>query len=234
VPWKLDRFSAWSLRDDSALRAELKATLRDRAVAISLGEGFSIRPQEEARDKAADLDIMADLGAQRISTVSMEPDRSRSLDEFGILAELTADRGMGLLLEFAPPHTFNTLEKSLAAIHHAGMDNASLLIDAMHFFRTGGTIEQLAAVDPRMIGYAQLCDATIEPAGGDYYLEASFQRKAPGDGELPLGALLDVLPTDIPLGIEVPMRNEMDAEADPAVHIGRIVAAANRLLGVKV
>jgi hypothetical protein len=38
--------------------------------------------------RAADLGIMRELGVTRINTVSLDPSRTRSFDQFGVLAEL--------------------------------------------------------------------------------------------------------------------------------------------------
>ena len=230
VPWKLDRFPDWSLRDNPQLRREMAAAMRDRGVTIGLAEGFVIRPQTEIAACAADLDLLVELGAQRVSTVSMDLDVARSLDQLATLAELAAEREMLLTLEFAPPHCFSNLQTALSAIRHLGMPNAGLVIDAMHFFRSGGTVGELAAVDPQHILYAQLCDAPLVNDSEDYYREASFERKCPGEGELPLRAFLEALPPDIPIGLEVPMLSAVEAEDDMRKPIGRMVEASGRLL----
>ena len=46
------------------------------------------------------------------------------------------------------------------------------------------------ATDPDHIGYAQLCDPTMQARGDNYADEAVFERMFPGEGELPLGDLL--------------------------------------------
>jgi sugar phosphate isomerase/epimerase len=61
-------YPTWSLKDDRALRREMVAALRDRGASISLGEGFSVRAGIDARDRAADLEVMCELGVQRINT----------------------------------------------------------------------------------------------------------------------------------------------------------------------
>jgi hypothetical protein len=43
----------------------------------------------------------------------MEPDASRAVAQLALLAEMAAQRGMELTLEFAPPHSINTGEGDL-------------------------------------------------------------------------------------------------------------------------
>ena len=109
VPWKLERFPAWSLLDDPELRRTTRSTLRETGIKFALAEGFTIRPGTEARDRVAEFDVMAELGAERAGAVAMEADPARALDQMALLADLAAERNMLFMFEFAPPHTFNTL-----------------------------------------------------------------------------------------------------------------------------
>jgi sugar phosphate isomerase/epimerase len=102
-------YPEWSLERDPAMRRELKAALRDTGVRIGLGEGFRIRPDGDVRDRAAALDLMAELGALRINAVSMETDMARTHDQLAALADMVIERGMLLTVEFAPPNAINSL-----------------------------------------------------------------------------------------------------------------------------
>ena len=67
------------------------------------------------------------------------------------------------------------------------------------------TSTQLAGVDPGLLGYVQLCDAPLAaPAGEAAGSEARDGRLLPGDGELPLTALLAAVPPGMPVAIEAP------------------------------
>ncbi len=218
----------WSLRDDAALRRELIATLRDRSVSISLGEGFAVRPGVNMADRGAEMDVMAQLGARGLGAVSMEPDAGRACDEFATLAEMAQARGMLATIEFAPIQVVNTLAKALEIVLHVNQPHFRLLLDAMHFFRSGGVVAEIAALDPALIGYAQLCDV---PLSGDAYMaEAMFGRLVPGEGELPLADFVAALPNDIPLGLEVPMLARAQAGIGPLERLRPAVDAARILL----
>lgn len=231
LPWNPCGFRPWSLREDPVLRREMIAAMRDRGVSISLAEGVGIvRPQVDIRKQDRDLDLMAELGAQRIGTVVMEPDLPRALDQLAALAEMSAARGMELCLEFAPPHPVGNLQAALAAIRHVAKPQVRLTIDAMHFFRSGGTIAELAALDPGLLGYAQLCDVPLLARDDDYMREASFERMIPGEGELPLREFLAVLPDHLLFGLEVPMLAALNAGTPLRTLAGRAVEAARRLL----
>lgn len=230
VPWKLDRFPLWSLRDDPALVRETKAILRDTGIRVAAAEGFTIRPEADTSFRVSDFDLMAELGTEAATTVAMGAEPESALEQMTILADLAAERGMMFLFEFAPPHTFNTLASAHDAVRRIERDNARLLIDSMHLFRTGGSVADIRALPAGAIGYIQLSDAAFTGDGGDYYLEASFERKIPGEGELPLVELLRALPSDLRVGLEVPMQAALQASIDAGEPIARIVEGAKALL----
>ncbi len=220
----------WSLRSDPAYRRELIAAMRDRGVSISLGEGFAVRPGVSMANRGEEMDVMAELGARGLGAVSMEPDLARAKDELAVLAEMAGDRGMLATIEFAPMQAVDSLSSALAMMAHVNRPNFGLLLDAMHFFRSGATLDELAAVDPALIRYAQLCDVPAGGPGSDYLTEAMFGRLAPGDGELPLAAFVAALPMDIPLGLEVPDLAAAQVGVSDHERLGKVVTAARTLL----
>ena len=223
-------YPPFSLRDNKALRRELIAAMRDRGVSISLGEGCIVRPGRDIRDLAGDLDIFQELGAERINTVSMDPDLSRSLDQFGVLAEMSAARGMESSIELCPVLTINTLASAVAAVRQVGRRDFTLLLDTMHLGRSGATLAEIAALDPAMIGYIQLSDAPLKPTNPSYMDEATFDRMVPGEGELPLRDYLSVLPRDLVVSLEVPSRSLERAGLSLQERLERCVKAARALL----
>jgi len=201
-----ENFPEWSLREDAALRRDFKAALSDMGIALAIGEGATVLPGADVESYAADLDIFAELGAERIGTRCLDPDLGRSCDQFSRLAEMSAERGfLATTLEYAPYHPINHLDMATAMIARVNMPNFRLLIDVMHLFRSGSTPDDVALLAPEIIEYVQICDIMMTPAGHDYLAEATSERLVPGTGEIPLSALLAVLPTRVPLGVEVPM-----------------------------
>lgn len=223
-------YPPFSLRDDLALRREMKAALRDRGIAISLGEGLTIRPGVSARDHEADLDIFCELGVEVINTVSMDPDLGRTFDEFAIMTEMVSARGRRTTTELAPSLAVCDLPTALAAVRHVSRPDFNLLIDTMHVIRSGSSAAEIAALDPDLIGYVQLCDAPLKPRFDSYFEESMFERMVPGEGELGLSELLAVLPADRTYSLEVPLRDLAKSGVGPHERLGRCVTAARELL----
>jgi sugar phosphate isomerase/epimerase len=223
-------YRPFSLKDDVALRKEMRAAMDHRGVTISLGDGFLVLPGAEMRTFSADLDVLAELGVPRINVVSLDPDLSRTFDQFATLTELAAQRNIETDVEPVPGLTVGDLPTALAALEHVGRPDFRLLIDTMHLVRSGSSAADLAALDPDHIGYAQLNDTTLQPRIDNYMEEAMFERMVPGEGELPLHDILSVLPPDIVIELEVPRRSLGLAGVSPIDRLRPCVDAARRLL----
>ncbi|WP_205522338.1 TIM barrel protein [Streptomyces sp. S1A1-7] len=229
-PYNPSIYPPFSLRDDPTLRREMIAAMRDRDVSISLGEGMVVREGADIQDRVGDLEIMAELGVRRINTVSLDPDLDRSIDQFGILAENAASLGMETTVEASPGLTVPDLPSALDVVRQVGRPDFRLLVDTMHIVRSGSGPDDLARLDPGVIGYIQLSDAPLVPAIPHYMEEAMFERMVPGTGELPLLDVLEVLPRDLVIGLEIPLRAEAMAGVGPHERVGRCVDAARGLL----
>jgi len=219
----------WSLRDDPGLRREVVAATRDMGVSIGMVEGFAAAPSRDVRDFAQDMDLVCELGGHRIACVSLDKDLQRTIDQFAVLAKMAAERGLLVSAEMGSLGPYGLVEPALTMVRGVAMPNFSLMIDAMHFFRLGNTVEQLAAIDQALIGYAQLCDAPWAPRFATYMEEAMFERMVPGAGELPLREFVRLVPPNVILSLEVPMRSLADSGMGPRERVTRCVAAARSL-----
>lgn len=224
-------YPRYDLRKDAALRRELKAALAANDVSISLGENLMVAAGTDMREEwLSELELFSELGVTRINSVSFEPDLQRNIDQYGLLAETTADFGVEALIEFVPIFGVADIPTALTVIREVDHPNLRLLVDTMHVGRSSATADDLRALPPEVVGYIQLCDAPLEAEIPDYMYEAMFERKVPGEGELPLADYLRALPRDRVVGLEVPLRAEAEGGAGPRERLGRTVAAARELL----
>lgn len=228
-PFNPHGYPGWSLRGDAALRQEVTAAMKDRGIAISIGEGMGVSAQSDAADRAADMDLFAELGALRINSVDMGCEKSRAWDQLAILCEMAHERDMEFSVEFCPVFTIASLPDAIALSRHIGDGRCKVLIDSMHFFRSGGTVMQIAELDPALIGHVQLCDATRKPSD-DYMKEAMFGRMIPGEGDLPLREFVNALPRGQTLGLEVPLLAVAESGRTAKSYVGEIVAKTRALL----
>ncbi|OBH73959.1 xylose isomerase [Mycobacterium intracellulare] len=223
-------YPTYSLKDDKRLRRDVVAALADTGVKISLGEGLLILPERDCAVVAADLDVMAELGAEKVNVVSFEPDLRRSCDEFAAITEMASQRGLGTVTEVVPGFTVGDLNTGMTVVEYVDRPEFRLLIDTMHIARLGARPADLAALPRNSIGYIQLSDTTMVSRFDDYNFEAMNERLVPGTGEVPLKEYLAELPKDVVVGLEMPQREAALAGAGAAARLRPGVEAARELL----
>ena len=225
-------YAPWSLRNDKQLRKDLLQAMQDHNVNISMGECFMIRPDADFRDTAqSDLEIMRELSIPRVNIVSIDADTDRNIDQCGVLVEMATALGMDSTLEFGPYlGAASNLQNALNILQAVNNLNFRLVLDAMHFFRSGSTVDDLKKLDADKIGYLQLCDVPKDCPYEHYMYEARYERLAPGEGELPLQEFLAAAPRNLVVGLEIPMLKRAQAGTSPTTRLEDAVAAAKTLL----
>jgi sugar phosphate isomerase/epimerase len=222
-------YPGWSLSKDKALRRDMVAAMDDTGVTISLGEGLGVFPGKDVSEHEADLDAMAELRVERLNTLSFDPDLQRSFDQFARLTEMAARRGIPTLHEFVPIFTVTDLPTAVRAAKHVGGDFA-LVIDTMHLMRSGSTPADLAALDPALIGYCQLCDAPRIPTNPDYLDEAMYERLPPGAGDARVAEVLRLLPKHVVVSLEVPQRSLVEKGVGARERLAPLLETTRRML----
>jgi sugar phosphate isomerase/epimerase len=106
------------------------------------------------------------------------------------------------------------LPQSIAVLDAVARPNAGVLIDNLHLARTGGTVDDIATINPARLPYAQLCDA---PAAAplDLVAEALDGRLVLGAGDLPIRELTARLPPHTALSLEIRSSALRTAFLDP-------------------
>jgi sugar phosphate isomerase/epimerase len=178
-----------------------------------------IQPGALDPDHLRIVDIAAEIGAANLLVVSSDPEPGATADKLAALVDHAATAGIRVSLEFGAFTEIKSLAMALDVLERTGRSNAGVLIDPLHLSRTGGVPADLAAVPPGRFAYAQYCDATATgPSVADVKAiidEAVDGRLLPGEGALPLAALLDVLPAGIPLSIELRSKALREGWPDP-------------------
>jgi hypothetical protein len=83
-------------------------------------------------------------------------------------------------------------------------------VDVLHLSRSGGRPEQVSALPPKG-SFVQLCDAPAAlPAPDLMRAEARSDRLHPGEGELWLARLLESIPANMAISVEVPHRRHAE------------------------
>lgn len=195
--------------------AAIAAACADTGVAIFAATGVWLEPSFALANALPALEVASRLGAEQFLAVGNDPLETRMADNLACLAEAAGSFRLRVALELMPYTEVNSLAKARLLVEGCARPNLALLIDALHLARAGGTPAEVAAINPRHIAYLQLCDAPLLPPN-DMTLRAESltSRLYPGEGELPLFALLDALPADIVVDVETPVARDRHLPPD--------------------
>jgi len=180
--------------------------LADGGISVLSVELIALDRAMRASDCAAILETGAALGATRVTATGDDPDFVLVSDRLAELSNLARSYGMAVDLEFMRFRAVQSLMDAAEVVRVAQQPNAYILVDALHFFRSASDPVELSRLDPRLIGGVQLCDApSAAPPDDRLAEEARRQRLLPGTGGLPLWHLVDALPSNIPVAVELPI-----------------------------
>ncbi|WP_225009234.1 sugar phosphate isomerase/epimerase family protein [Novosphingobium percolationis] len=188
-----------------------------------------IKPDSSDDDHRKVIDVGAELGAKNVLCVSSDPDHARTAARLAMLCEHAAPAGIRVALEFGIFTEVKSLATALSILDDVAHSSRALLLDPIHLDRSGTTVEQIAAIDPALLPYAQFCDALAQrpdPADFAAVIEDAIDlRQQCGEGALPLAALYHALPAGIPLSIELRSKALRDAFPHPALRASEVARA---------
>lgn len=152
------------------------------------------------------VDIAAELGVRNLLCVSSDPDPAATIAKFQAIVDRAEGTGVRINLEFGMFTAVKTIHMARAILEAVEGEAKALLVDTLHWARSGGTADDLAAMPRAWLSYCQLCDA---PAAGpdvtnfDAIIDDAIDRRMPlGRGGLPLAAMFDALPDTLPMAVE--------------------------------
>jgi sugar phosphate isomerase/epimerase len=178
------------------------------------------------------VDAAGELGVRHVLVASGPATRAAVVERFGELCARAAPADVVVVLEFLPIFTVGTLADAVAIVEEVGMPNGAVLVDTLHLARSGGTPDELRSVAPRLLPYLQIADAPVDPPASSREAlrdEALHGRLQPGEGALPLDAVLAAVP-DVPLSLELRSSHLMTTFPDPLARARAVLAATDALL----
>ncbi|MBV1706485.1 MAG: TIM barrel protein [Hyphomicrobiales bacterium] len=181
------------------------------------------------------LEACGELGARAILVAGDDADEARLTQSFAAFCAAARPFGLSADLEPMPWTKIPNVATAMRILDAAGADNGGLLVDALHTARSSTTLADVRAIPRARIHYIQLCDAPGEvPTTLEGLLHtARAERLLPGDGDLPLLDLLDALPDDVPVSLEIP-HDVMRAKIGTRAWAAQALAKTRSLLAMRV
>ena len=198
---------AYPTRAGTDAHRSLKRLLADEGMRLNEIEFVQLAPGVDIPALAGIFEAAADLGAVAVTASGDDGDAGRLTANFAELCDLARQFGLRVDLEFMRWRAIGSLRRAEAIVSDAGRANGAILVDALHLHRSGGQPDDLIRIPAHHLRAAQICDAVARVPADDAAIiaEAREGRLPPGEGALPLGALLDALPADVTISVEMPL-----------------------------
>jgi sugar phosphate isomerase/epimerase len=170
---------------DTAMVRRVARRLADTGLQVLDVELARLRPEDEPDQYLAVFDAAAAVGARHVIGQLPDPDRARATDRFGRLCDLALDFGLTVDLEFPSWSETGDLVTASAIVEAVDRTNAGVLIDALHFFRSDSSPDDIAALPRTWLRFVQLCDAPAHgrgdhPRGAGRPVAPRLRRPTPG------------------------------------------------------
>lgn len=163
-------------------------------------------PAHDAQSYLPMLEAAAELGAHHVICQLPDPNRERAHARFATLCDLAKPLDISISLEFPWWTETGSLETATLALNAVKRDNAGMLVDMLHFFRSNASHDALKKLPREWFRFAHVCDgpATIAEGMDSILHEARSDRHFPGDGAFGVKDILACLPDPITYCLEIP------------------------------
>ena len=178
------------------------------------------------------LAIGHQLGASFAVVHSQLADRNEAADQLARLSDLAARHHIIPAVEFNPFSHCATLPAAVSlcrAVTERGA-KCKVILDTLHAARCAASTAQIAQAAPH-IAFVQLSDGPLEMAEDARWKEAIGERQRPGEGDLPLAAMIAPFGPEMVYDLEVPRRSEREAGICAQDRCTRAIRQARALLG---
>lgn len=214
-----------------ATTREVKAILSGSGLELVDVEVIWLKPDSDMDMHRRSIDIGMELGAKNVLCVSSDPDMGATAARLAALCEQAEPTGMRVALEFGIFTEVKNLRMAMGVLDKVAHPLRAVLIDPIHVDRSGTHALEIAAVPEALLPYAQFCDAPAKRPNPEIFedviTDAIDLRAQCGEGGLDLAAIYNVLPTGIPLSIELRSKALRDGLPDPGER-AKAVADATR------
>jgi sugar phosphate isomerase/epimerase len=223
--------TAYPLMNDRDQLRETKVRLAATGISVADLEVVAFRPETVVGSFEPFLETGRELGARHTLVAAYDPDLGRFCDRFAEYCELTSRFGLTADLEFMPWTYVPDLNTAASIVEKVSSPAAGILVDALHFERSHGRLEDLRKIPVVRMHYWQMCDGPAErPTTTEGLIHAAREeRMFPGEGGINLVGLAREMPPNITISIEVPTA-ELAKTADAQTRARRALRGAKAIV----
>jgi sugar phosphate isomerase/epimerase len=228
-----------AVRNNEGGLAPFRRALIDAGLKSPFIEFVPLPPaqQDGFADEICDMaQTAAALGCESIVAVALGPaEFADVVATLGTVAGIAASVKLTCTFEFLPyVGAVPSLADALRLLKTVDMPNIALMMDSLHFIRSGAPWSDLEALSRQNIVAIQVNDGPSERPTDNYGLECMTMRRLPGEGDFDLARFvrtLDAVAPAAPLMAEVV---NSDLLKLPPVEAAELIAdATRRLMGYR-
>lgn len=195
----------YPLIHDRRLMRETKHRLTDTGLEVLDVELVRLDQATEPESFLPFLEAGAELGARAVIVQLPDPERKRAIERYARLCDLARAYNLHPVLEFVSWTETPDLRSAVDIVRQADRGNGGILVDMLHFDRSGSNPADLEELPRKWFQFVHLCDAPrqIPVVAEGYTRAARTSRLFPGEGDLDIGAVLRRIP-EVPCSLEIP------------------------------
>jgi len=218
----------YALANNPAMLRQTKAALAGTGLRVHDIELARIYDGVNLDTYVPAMEVAAELGARHVITSIWTPRRGYAVERLAELCDLAKPFGLTMNCEFVTWADVANLRDAAGLCRSVNRDNCGILVDTLHFHRSGATLDQLDALPREWFHFAHVCDAPLEiPAAREAHIHTGrAERLYAGEGAIDIAGIVNRLP-EMPYSLEIP-HLERVRELGYAEHAWRCLAAARR------
>jgi sugar phosphate isomerase/epimerase len=195
----------YELARNPAMLRETKAALRATGMKVLDVELARIKEGVDVRSYLPALEVASELNARNVISSIWTPDGAYATEALTELCEIAGKLGISVNLEFVTWSNLRDLQGAKEMIRAVNHPNLALLVDTLHFYRSGIGLDELNTIPKSWFRMLHLCDAPAEIPESKAELARTGReaRLDPGEGKIDLAQILDRIP-EVPYSLEVP------------------------------
>jgi sugar phosphate isomerase/epimerase len=221
----------YPLTGNTSLRRETRRRLQDTGIAVLESETAVVGPLSRATEFEALLETAAFLGSRGTIVVFFGQDsEARIVDQFNEFSDLAHRYEQQAVIEFLPLSAVKTVGAAVRVLRKSVAKNGQLMVDMLHWTRSGGTLADIQSVSPALLHACQLSDGPVDYPfdRANWANEMSGARSFLGEGDFRIVEVLQSLPPELPLGLEVISRRFLASEMPADEMAAQAMANARR------
>jgi sugar phosphate isomerase/epimerase len=152
----------YALMRDPKMMCATKSAMAETGVGVLDIELVRITPVIDVAGLEPFLAAGAELNARYVITAPYDPNLTRLADRLAAIDDLAVRYGLQAVLEFFPWTVVPNLDAAINVVKPAGRPGLGILVDTLHFDRSGSSVEQLARTPRSRLPFAHVADARAE------------------------------------------------------------------------